>query len=251
MDAIDSTLLGDPENRLVEDVLSEYGELTRRHLRDYLPDPEADSYLFELIGDYPQRGGKMLRPALCIAAARAFGATPEDAVGSAVSIELMHNALLIHDDIEDDSIERRGAPTLHALHGVPLALNAGDAMGLLSMRPLKSNFRRLGTATAMRIFEEMERVAWQTAEGQAHELGWQRDNRTDVTEEDYLSMVLQKTCWMSAILPLRVGCLIGARGRLPLDPLIQVGFFFGAAFQIQDDILNLEPGPGYGKEING
>ena len=68
-----------------------------------------------------------------------------------------------------------------------------------------------------------------------------------MTEEDYLTMVLQKTCWLAAILPLRVGCLIGARGRLPLDPLIQVGFFFGAAFQIQDDILNLEPGPAYCK----
>ena len=50
---------------------------------------------------------------------------------------------------------------------------------------------------------------------------------------------------------MRVGCLIGARGRMPLDPLIRLGFFFGAAFQIQDDLLNLEPGPGYGKEING
>lgn len=236
---------------LIQEVLGEYGGLIRERIQAYLPQEEPKSYLYALLADYPQRSGKMLRPSLCIAMARATGASIEDAMASAVAIEFMHNASLVHDDIEDDSIERRGEPTLHALHGVPLALNAGDAMGLLSMRPLKSNFRRLGTATAMRIFEEMERVAWQSAEGQAHELGWQRDNRTDVTEEDYLAMVLQKTCWMSAILPLRVGCLIGTRGRLPLDPLIQVGFFFGAAFQIQDDILNLEPGSGYGKEING
>ena len=163
----------------------------------------------------------------------------------------MHNALLVHDDIEDASDERRGTPTLHALHGVPLAINAGDAMGLLSLRPLKDNLHRLGLATALRIFEETERMAWETTEGQALELGWQRDNRTDVTDEDYLHMVLQKTCWLAAIHPLRVGCLIGARGRLPLDPLIRLGFFFGAAFQIQDDLLNLEAGPAYGKEING
>jgi geranylgeranyl diphosphate synthase type II len=90
----------------------------------------------------------------------------------------------------------------------------------------------------------------ESAEGQALELGWQRDNRTDVTDEDYLQMVLQKTCWLGAIYPLRVGCLIGARGRMPLDPLIRLGFFYGAAFQIQDDLLNLEAGPAYGKEIN-
>jgi geranylgeranyl diphosphate synthase type II len=124
-------------------------------------------------------------------------------------------------------------------------------MGLLSLRPLKENAHRLGLATALRIFEETERMAWESTEGQALDLGWQRDNRTDLTDEHYLRMVLQKTCWLGAIYPLRVGCLIGARGRLPLDPLIRLGFFCGAAFQIQDDLLNLDGGPAYGKEING
>lgn len=239
------------DDAFVAEVLHEYGGLTRRHLLQYLPQSEPKSYLYELLADYPRRGGKMLRSSLCIAMARATGAAVKDAIASAVSIELIHNALLVHDDIEDGSDERRGTPTLHALHGIPLALNAGDAMGLLSLRPLKENFHRLGIATALRIFEETERMAWESTEGQALELGWQRDNRTDVTEEDYLQMVLQKTCWLAAIYPMRVGCLIGARGRLPLDPLIRIGFFYGAAFQIQDDLLNLEGGAAYGKEING
>jgi geranylgeranyl diphosphate synthase type II len=235
---------------LVEAVLGEYGELTRTALQRYLPDDEPRSYLYELVADYPRRGGKMLRSSLCIATARANGAPVEDAIPSAVSIELIHNAILVHDDIEDASHMRRGTPTLHALHGAPLAINAGDAMALLSLRPLKDNLHRLGLATALRIFEETERMAWESTEGQALELGWQRDNRTDVTDEDYLQMVLQKTCWLGAISPLRVGCLIGARGRLPLDPLIRLGFFFGAAFQIQDDLLNLHAGPAYGKDTN-
>jgi geranylgeranyl diphosphate synthase type II len=239
------------DDALVREVLGEYGELTRRRLQAYLPQGEPRTYLYELLADYPRRGGKMLRSSLCIAMARATGASVEDALASAVSIELMHNALLVHDDIEDASDERRGTPTLHALHGVPLAVNAGDAMGLLSLRPLKENLHRLGIGTALHIFEETERMAWESAEGQALELGWQRDNRTDVTDENYLQMVLQKTCWLGAIYPLRVGCLIGARGRLPLDPLIRIGFFYGAAFQIQDDLLNLEGGAAYGKEING
>jgi geranylgeranyl diphosphate synthase, type II len=239
------------DNALVTEVLAEYGELTRRHLHAYLPQEEPRSYLYSLLADYPARGGKMLRSSLCIAMARATGAATEDAIASAVSIELMHNALLVHDDIEDGSDERRGTATLHALHGVPLALNAGDAMGLLSLRPLKQNLHRLGIATALRIFEETERMAWESTEGQALELGWQRDNCVELGDDDYLQMVLQKTCWLAAIHPLRVGCLIGARGRLPLDPLIRMGFFFGAAFQIQDDLLNLEGGAAYGKEING
>ena len=193
----------------------------------------------------------MLRSSLCIAMARATGAPVEDAMASAVSIELMHNALLVHDDIEDASDARRGTPTLHACTAYRSRSTPATPWGCLSLRPLKENIHRLGLATALRIFEETERMAWESTEGQALELGWTRDNRTDVTDEDYLRMVLQKTCWLAAIHPLRVGCLIGARGRLPLDPLIRLGFFFGAAFQIQDDLLNLEAGPAYGKEING
>jgi geranylgeranyl diphosphate synthase, type II len=236
---------------LVREVLSEYGELTRMNMQAYLPQDEPRSYLYELLRDYPQRKGKMLRSSLCIAMARAAGAELEDAIPSAVSAELLHNALLVHDDIEDASTQRRGTPTLHVLHGMPLAINAGDAMGLLSLRPLKDNIHRVGLATALRIFEETERMAWESAEGQALELGWRRDNRTDLDGEDYLRMVLQKTCWLATIYPMRVGCLIGAHGRMPLDPLIRLGFFFGAAFQIQDDLLNLDAGPAYGKEING
>jgi geranylgeranyl diphosphate synthase type II len=235
----------------VREVLAEYGQLTREHLCRYLPEAQPGSYLSELVSDYPLRGGKMLRPSLCIAATRAFGGDAQDAAASAASIEMMHNALLIHDDIEDDSDERRGAPTLHSLHGVPLALNAGDALGLLSMRPLKDNMTRLGPVLGLRIFEETERMAWETTEGQALELGWRKDNRIDLDDERYLTMVLKKTCWLATIHPLRLGCLIGSRGTQALDPLIRLGFFFGAAFQIQDDLLNLEGGHSYGKEVNG
>jgi geranylgeranyl diphosphate synthase type II len=245
---LDFTEIDEP---LVQDILREYGKLTRACMQKYLTQHEPRSYLYQLLADYPRRGGKMLRSSLCIAMARVTGANLEDAVASAVAIELLHNAQLIHDDIEDGSDQRRGAPTLHTMHGVPLAINAGDAMGLLSLRPLKENIHRLGFPTALRIFEETERVAWESAEGQALELGWRRDNRIDLSEEDYLGMALQKTCWLTTIHPMRVGCLIGAQGRMPLDPLIRLGFFFGAAFQIQDDILNLEPGAGYGKELNG
>jgi len=239
------------EPDLVSHTLDEYGRATREHMQRYLPRAEANGYLYDLIADYPARGGKMMRSSLCIAMARATGGEFADALATAVSIELMHNALLVHDDIEDASDQRRGTPTLHALHGVPLAINAGDAMGLLSLHPLKDNIRILGLATALRIFEETERMAWESTEGQALELGWQRDNRVDLGDEHYLQMVLQKTCWLAAIYPMRVGCLIGGRGRRPLDPLITLGFFFGAAFQIQDDILNLEPGAQYGKELDG
>jgi len=193
----------------------------------------------------------MMRPSLCIATARAFGARIEEALLTAVAIELLHNALLIHDDIEDESEERRGQPTLHVQHGVPLALNVGDALTLLSLRPLVDNMGAVGPRLTLRIIEETERMARESAEGQALELGWRHDNTIALDERDYLEMVLKKTCWLATIYPSRVGALIGTRDGVDLDAFLRFGFFLGAAFQIQDDLLNLAADERYGKEANG
>jgi geranylgeranyl diphosphate synthase, type II len=239
-------------SKLVPELFREYGEITRIALNKYLPSREPRRYLYDLLADYPQRASKMMRPSLCIATARAFGAGIEDAIGSAVSIELLHNALLVHDDIQDESEERRGRPTLHALHGVPLAINAGDTLTLLSLRPLMENRGAIGARLAIRIIEETERMALASAEGQAMELGWRRDNVLELEVADYLEMVLKKTCWLATIHPSRVGALIGTRGAIDLEPFIRFGFFIGAAFQIQDDLLNLIGDErSYGKEIDG
>ncbi len=192
---------------VVRETLDEYGAITRTAMMAYFPNAEPHQYLYDMLSDYPKRGGKMMRSSLCIATARAFGASLEDALHSAVAIELMHNALLIHDDIEDESEQRRDRPTLHALHGIPLALNAGDALSLLSIRPLFDNFTRIGPRLAMSIVRETERMAWESAEGQAMELGWRRDNCNDLSDADYLTMVLKKTCWLASIHPSRVGAI--------------------------------------------
>jgi geranylgeranyl diphosphate synthase type II len=113
------------------------------------------------------------------------------------------------------------------------------------------NIGLVGNRLALRILEETERMAWESAEGQAMELGWRRDNVSDLGDSDYLTMVLKKTCWLATIHPCRVGALIGSRGRADLDPFIRFGFFLGAAFQIQDDLLNLVADDRYGKELNG
>ena len=246
-----ATADGAAMSSLVADTLEEYGSLTREALVSYLPSGYPTRYLYELLADYPQRAGKMMRPSLCIATARAFGASAADAIRSAVAIELLHNAMLVHDDIQDGSALRRGRPTLHMLHGVPLAINAGDALFLLSLRPLLDNVGPFGGALGLHILREMETVAWHSLEGQAIELGWIKENLLELSDADYLNMVLKKTCWLATIHPSRIGALIGSRGAANLEPFIRFGFFLGAAFQIQDDLLNLAPDPRYGKELNG
>jgi geranylgeranyl diphosphate synthase type II len=237
---------------IVPELLDEYGAIIKVRLRHYLTGGEPRRHLYDAVADYPMRGGRMLRPTLLIATARAFGADLESALNTAVALELLHNAFLVHDDVEDDGLERRGRPSLNVLHGTPVAVNVGDALSILSLRPLLENRYQLGPRIAMRVLEETERMVRESIEGQAVELGWRRDNALGLQDADYLRMVLKKTCAYTTIFPLRVGALIGTRDLADLDRLTRFGFFLGAAFQIQDDVLNLVGDHArYGKELEG
>jgi geranylgeranyl diphosphate synthase type II len=237
---------------LVRDVLNEYADLVRLRLRQRLRDQRLPVELHRIASDYPERGGRALRAGLCLATAQAHGASAEQALESAVSIELMHNAFLIHDDIEDESQLRRGRPTLQHLHGVASALNAGDALLVMGLAPLLDNCRNLGPRLSLRILREAQRMARETVEGQALELAWRSQNRSDLDAADYLHMIFKKTCWYTTIYPCRVGGLIGTHGRADPDRFLAYGFFVGAAFQVQDDLLNLGgEQQRYGKELNG
>ena len=179
-------------------------------------------------------------------------ATPPTRCASATAIEMLHNAFLVHDDIEDESELRRGLPTMHAEHGVPIAVNAGDMLTALSVRILRDNLPALGLPLTWRVYDEFEHMMQESLEGQAMELGWVRDNRCDLTDEDYLRMVLKKTCWYSFIHPCRIGALIATKDRVDLDRFNRFGCYLGTAFQIQDDLLNLTGDERrYGKEIGG
>src|SRR6266566_3135718 len=108
---------------LVPAMLREYGDVTRVALCDYLRPRAPQRHLYSLVADYPRRGGRMLRPSLCIATARAFGAELEDAV-----------------------------------HAVGVAVNVGDALVLLGLRALIDGGRKLGRRLGARVLEEAERM---------------------------------------------------------------------------------------------
>jgi geranylgeranyl diphosphate synthase, type II len=236
----------------IETDLAGYAAVTHEAMSVYLPETEPRQHLWDLVREYPGRGGKAIRPALCLATTVAFGGELEEALPSAVALELLHNAFLVHDDIQDASLRRRGLPTLHAQYGVPLALNAGDALAILAGDALRDNRRLLGSRLAARIGDEFDLMARRTLEGQARELGWRREVVLDLKPNDYLDLIMHKTCWYTTIHPLRVGTLIGTLGRADPDPLVRFGFYLGAAFQIRDDLLNLVGDEAkYGKESCG
>jgi geranylgeranyl diphosphate synthase type II len=209
--------------------------------------------LYRLMREYPSRGGKGLRPTLCIATCGAFGGQSEDAVRIATAVEMFHNAFLIHDDIEDESLNRRGQDCLHMEHGVPLALNAGDALNLQAIDTLLSNIERLGLAKTLALIHEIIHMCRESLEGQAIELGWIKRGQVPARDRDYVHMAAKKTGWYTCQSPCRLGAIAAGHTRArELDLLGRVFKEVGIAFQIQDDSLNLIGEVDlYGKEALG
>ena len=248
------TLTSAPEEDVweVAAILTDVGHRVRRAMLDAIPDAEPHRWLYELVRAYPGRPGKALRRRSALPPVGHMAVPTTTPFRSLSPIEMLHNAFLVHDDIADGSEQRRGRPTLPADYGEALSLNAGDAMVVLANRILRRHTRSLDPELADQILEEFDVMALRTLEGQATELGWRRDCITDLSPEDYLHLILHKTCWYTTILPLRVGALLGSEGSADLGPMVAFGFYLGAAFQIRDDLLNLiGDEAAYGKEING
>lgn len=206
--------------------------------------PELHSF-YELVRDYPRRGGKLLRGQFVLLSALAHGGKLEDALSVAVALELFQNWVLVHDDIEDGSEERRGEPALHRQVGMPIALNAGDALHVYMWQVLFKLKLPLKDA----IQQEFLSMIHRTAEGQHLDLSWVENKRFDISEAEYLTMVTHKTAYYTVISPLRLGALCA--GVEPDERFEALGIDLGVGFQIRDDVLNLLPSQDYGKEFAG
>ena len=165
---------------------------------------------------------------------------------------MFHNAFLIYDDIEDESLSRRGIDCLHTQHGIPLAVNAGDGLNLLAVDTVLSNIGGLGLARTLGLIQEVIHMCRESTEGQAIELGWIRNRRVPSRDADYVLMARRRRVGTRES-PVRLGAIAAGhtRGR-ELDLLGTVFAEVGIAFQIQDDVLNLVGEEAlYGKEPLG
>jgi len=206
--------------------------------------PTSDSVaeidlLYKMMRDYPSRLAKGMRPFLCVTTCRAAGGDRDDALLTAACIELFQHWILIHDDIEDGSELRRGEPALHIKYGVPLALNAGDALHARMWGALALNGASLGPQKTVRIMEEFSHMVNETTEGQHMELGWIAHKRWDLKESDYYEMCTRKTSWYTVAGPCRLGAIAAGAHEDVMRKLEEFGLRLGVAFQIQDDSLNL------------
>ena len=225
-----------------------YEQLNRTVLAA-LPQQHAKSELntfYTLIRDYPERRGKQLRGVFVLLSCLMHGGKLEDALAAAASLELFQNWVLIHDDIEDGSEERRGQPALHRVAGMPTALNVGDALHVYMWQCLFAVEHNKDA-----ILNEFTQMIHRTAEGQHLDLSWVEHARFDISEADYLDMVTLKTSYYTVVAPLRLGALCA--NIEPDERFTQIGKDLGVAFQIRDDVLNLlnEGDAAYGKEFAG
>ncbi len=227
-------------------------------------DPHLTEFLYGIASEFIERGGKRFRPALCLLSCELVGGNPDQIIDVSCAFELFQSFALLHDDIMDESMMRRGKPAVHMVHGIALALNTGDLMFAKAF-DIVSNRTDIDPEIRGQIFTLLSEMSIRTVEGQAQDIGWVKKNMWDLGVEDYLKIVELKTAYYSAVIPLKVGALLGGGSPSDLRALEGFGKNFAFGFQITDDLLNLilpkdsaafspditEKKVGYGKEIGG
>ena len=206
---------------------------------------EQPVMLFEPIGYILSLGGKRLRPLLTLMAADLFEKEADIAIDSAVAMEVFHNFTLMHDDLMDRADMRRGNPTVHKRWDDSVAILSGDAMLIEAYRHLEK-IPADKLPTVLRIFSNM---AMDVCRGQQYDMDFEQ--RTDVTEAEYLKMIRLKTAVLFAC-SLKIGAILADAPAEDAELLYEYGINLGLAFQLKDDLLDVYGDPEtFGKKIGG
>ena len=183
-------------------------------------------------------GGKMLRPYLAFKACEAVGGVGDKVIPAAASLEILHTFTLIHDDIIDRDLVRRGVPSVHARWGEPTAIIAGDFLFAKVFQAASKGLRLRGIPeqTIVRVVETLAEATVRICEGQMLDMEFER--RNTVSEEEYLAMVERKTAYFFKA-SAEVGSLVGGASLDMVGLLGEYGRLAGIGFQMVDDVLGL------------
>ncbi|MHB8626608.1 MAG: polyprenyl synthetase family protein [Aggregatilineales bacterium] len=175
-----------------------------------------------------QAGGKRIRPRLTLLAYAAVGGSSlAEAIPIAAAVELVHTATLVHDDINDHGLLRRGRPTINARWGRTFALLTGDFL-FTKVYQLMAPYGKLN--------EEFSQATVALVEGETLQAAAAKDGQLD--RETYMRVIAKKTAVLFAMAA-KVGAMLGKGTDAQSEALSQYGFNVGLAFQIVDDILDL------------
>lgn len=201
--------------------------------------------LYQPIAYAMATGGKRVRPQLAMIACELFGGNAEDVAPAAMALEVFHNFTLLHDDVMDHALVRRGRPTVHVQWNENTAILSGDQM-LIEAYKLLAGVPANLLPQAMHLFNKM---ATEICEGQQYDVDFEQKKEVAIT--DYLMMIRLKTAVLLAT-ALQMGAMIAGADTKQQDALYQFGINIGLAFQIQDDILDVWGDPAtFGKAVGG
>jgi geranylgeranyl diphosphate synthase type I len=178
--------------------------------------------------------GKAIRPALVLAAARALGGDPRQAVRAAAAVELAHNFTLLHDDVIDEDSTRRHRPTAWTVFGTPDAIIAGDALLALALRLLAED-RHPASAAAS---ERLAACVIELCAGQQADCAFEERAPQEVSLDECLAMAMAKT---GALLgcACALGALYAGGGEEEAAAMDAFGREAGLAFQLIDDLIGI------------
>ena len=187
-------------------------------------------------GAGPVATGKRIRPLMALLTVASCNSEWLHAVSAAAAIELVHNFSLVHDDIQDNSEKRRGRTTTWKIWGMPLAINVGDALFVLSnqaMVDLKENYPAETVVAAATV---LHNTCLDLTRGQFLDMSY--ETRSDLGVEHYWPMIAGKTAALLSAC-CHIGAILGGADQSKQDAYRSFGHALGMAFQVQDDILGI------------
>lgn len=179
-------------------------------------------------------GGKRLRPTLALLACQLCGGDAQKAVPAALALEIFHNFTLLHDDVMDHALVRRGRLSVNKQFGDNTAILSGDEMLIEAYKQLQ-HYEPSLLAQLLPVFNKM---ASEVCEGQQYDMDFETIADEQVSKDDYMNMIRLKTSVLLAA-ALQMGAIVAGGSKQQQDDLYAFGIHLGLAFQIQDDVLDV------------
>ncbi|MBK8805706.1 MAG: polyprenyl synthetase family protein [Bacteroidales bacterium] len=196
-----------------------------------------------------ESGGKRVRAVLALMASNLYTDDISKVIGPAIGVEIFHNFTLMHDDIMDNALIRRGKATVHKKWDNNTAILSGDAMMILAWQYIAETEEK----HLKKVIDEFNKVSIEVCHGQQMDMDLESAFFDDdmVSVPNYLEMIRLKTSVLLAS-SLKIGAIIGGANETDTETLYQIGLNIGLAFQIQDDYLDsFGDMASFGKKIGG
>ena len=218
------------------------------HLNDYIDKYLSFNYpsnLYDPVKYILQNGGKRVRPLFTLFISDLFSEKIDNALAAAASLEIFHNFTLVHDDIMDNAIIRRGAKTINDKWNNNTAILSGDIMLILSYN-LLSKYK---DQTYIELSKELNNTAILVFEGQQYDIDFSTQNNVQI--DDYFKMIELKTAELIAC-SFKFGGIVSEASENNIQTLYKIGKNLGIAFQLEDDYLDsFGQSKDFGKKIGG